>query len=299
MRDATDIVLTAEGVWFAYGDRSGTGDRAKAGSTTEASEGRRDILRGVDLTVGKGELLCLLGANGCGKSTLLETLAGLNRPRLGRVTLDGRDVGSYSPVELARRVAVVFQDEGVPFPFGVMDTVKMGRAPYQSVFGSPGGDDERIALEALRQMGVEHLKDKVYNRMSGGERQMVLIARAVAQQTDVILMDEPTSHLDFKNQAMVMRAAYELANDRGLAVVMTTHSPYQAFLYPTKVALMRDGVLFAQGEAADVMTEENLSRTYDMRVSLKTVLDERTGAECVACTPMLDDDRYRNQGETK
>jgi len=153
----------------------------------------REVFGGLDFEVCAGETLCILGANGCGKTTLLRCLGGGLRLKRGKIALAGRDLAALGPIEIARTMGFVFQEHSAPFPFPVLEVVRMGRAPYLSFLAQPSKRDTAIAEQALEMVGMAHLRDKPYTRISGGERQLVLIARTLAQQPRVILLDEPTS----------------------------------------------------------------------------------------------------------
>lgn len=246
------------------------------------------VLADISFEVYPREVLMVLGANGCGKSTLMRTLLGANRHQHGVITLDGVDVSTLKPVETARRVAMVFQEHTAPFPFSVLDVVKMGRAPYLRFHGAPTKKDVAICEEAVGVVGLSHLREEAYTRLSGGERQLVLIARALAQQTELIMMDEPTSHLDYRNAAVVIKTANRLAIEQDKAVIMITHLPDQAFYYPSKAALMKGGRFFAYGPSRSVLSEANLSAVYNMAIKVLHSRDQMTGGEYVMCRPVLD-----------
>lgn len=248
----------------------------------------RLVLKDVSFELAAGEVLMVLGANGCGKSTLMRLLLGQARPEAGRIRLLGRDVSAMSPRDLARRAAMVFQDHSAPFPFTVEDVVAMGRTPHLGPLGNPSREDRAICAEALDAVGLSHLVAEAYTRLSGGERQMVLIARALAQGTELVMMDEPTSHLDYRNSTMVITMAHRLAAQQGKAVIMITHSPDQALYFPSKAALMRDGGFLAYGAGHEVLTEANLSEVYGMRIQLVRSVD-KAGRESVMCRPVLDE----------
>lgn len=240
------------------------------------SYGERSIFRGVDLDVMSGQVLCLLGANGCGKTTLLRCLSGSLSLNQGTVHLDGQLLSSLEPDQVARKIGFVFQEHRSPFPFSVLEVVRMGRAPHLRAFSSPSRRDTEIAERMLTRVGMLHLKSKPYTHISGGERQLVLIARTLAQEPEVIMLDEPTSHLDFRNQNLVLRIVNQLA-DNGMAVLMTSHMPDHALWYSDQVALMHDGHLITMGPPSEVMTESSLRETYDMNVQMPTIIDARTG----------------------
>lgn len=246
------------------------------------------VLTDVNFEVSAGEVLMILGANGCGKSTLMRALLAERRLASGTVTLVGDDVTGLSAREIARRVAMVFQDHNAPFPFPVLDVVAMGRTPHLSALGAPRTRDREICWEALDLVGMSHLAEAPYTQISGGERQLVLIARALAQQTPLIMMDEPTSHLDYRNAATVIKVAHRLATEQDKAIIMITHLPDQAFYYPSKAALMRGGRFFAYGSSREVLTAARLSATYDMEIKVLTARDPDTGVEHVMCKPMFE-----------
>ena len=237
------------------------------------SYGERQIFGGINLAVSRGEVFCILGANGCGKTTLLRCLGGSLQLQQGCVRLEQEDLGNMKPEEIARKIGFVFQEHETPFPYSVMEMVCMGRAPHLNLFGSPSADDKEIAEEALDRVGMLHLKDKAYTQISGGEKQLVLIARTLTQQPDIIMMDEPTSHLDFKNQVVILQIVNRLAQ-QGMAVLMTSHFPDHALLFSSRVALMKGGKLLNVGKPEEVMTDKTLGEIYGMEVSLISAKDQ-------------------------
>jgi iron complex transport system ATP-binding protein len=246
--------------------------------------GERQVLSRVNLDVFRGEVLTVLGPNGCGKSTLLRCISGALTLDEGSARLDGIEISSLDVTARARKIGVLFQDHVPTFPFPVRDVVSMGRTPYLSHFGSPSPGDAILADEALAKVGMLHLKDRPYSEVSGGERQLVLLARTLVQQPEVILLDEPTAHLDFKNQTRSLRAIGELAI-QGVTMVMTTHDPNHAFLFPGRVVLMQAGGKLIAGPAADVITDASLSATYGIDVAVLSVPDPMDAAEFRFCTP--------------
>jgi iron complex transport system ATP-binding protein len=254
------------------------------------SYGDRQIFSDVNMAVSRGEVFCILGANGCGKTTLLRCLSGSLRLHQGTVRLGKADLSSMKPEEVARKIGFIFQEHETPFPYSVMEVVCMGRAPHLKLFGSPSGRDREIAEEALIRVGMLHLKDKPYTQISGGERQLVLIARTLAQQPDIIMMDEPTSHLDFKNQTVILQIMKQLAQ-QGMAVLMTSHYPDHALLFSSRVALMKEGGFLNIGKPEEVMTDRTLGEVYGMEVSLVSVRDPNTGHDLKLCVPRLNGGR--------
>ena len=223
--------------------------------------GGRAVVEDVSLRLDSGEVLCLLGANGSGKTTLFRTILGLQRPAAGRILIDGCDCAGWSRRKMARTLAYVPQAHTPPFPFSVLDVALTARTPHLSMFAAPSRGDTAIAAEALEAVGVGHLANKRYTEISGGERQLVLIARALAQEAQCLVMDEPTSNLDFGNQVRVLGRVRELAG-RGLAVLMTTHFPDHAFMCASRVAVLKEGKLLAAGSPEDALTQARLESAY-------------------------------------
>ena len=247
------------------------------------SYGQQAVFGGVDLDVYPGEVLTILGPNGCGKSTLLRCIGGVLALDQGAVRFEKVDLSNDVRAR-ARRIALLFQDHTPSFPYPVLDVVSMGRTPYLSAFGVPSPQDITIAEEALEQVGMSHLKNRPYTELSGGERQLVLLARTLAQQPAVILLDEPTAHLDFKNQVRSLQQIGALAG-RGVTMIMTTHDPNQAFLFPGRAALMRPGGSLAVGPAAEVITTESLSAAYGIDVAVLSIERRESLGEMKFCSP--------------
>ncbi len=242
------------------------------------------ILRDVSFSIGAGEALCLLGPNGVGKTTLFRSMLGFLKPLGGKITLDGEDVSSWSPRRLAQNIGYVPQNHTPPFAYGVLDVVTMGRMSRISPVASPSAKDVEAARSCLDQLGIAHLADRLYTEVSGGERQMVLIARALAQEPQLLIMDEPTASLDYGNQVKVLRRIAALV-DSGISVIMTTHFPDHAFLCATKVGLItRDWVRF--GEPAEVVTEESLRETYGVEVRIVRE-ESREYGDLRGCIPIV------------
>lgn len=226
--------------------------------------------RALDCALEAGEVVCLLGPNGSGKSTLMRTLLGL-LPRLaGEVTLDGRDLASWEAPARARRLAYVPQAADSYFDFSLREMVEMGRTAHRGVFASPGAGDREIALAALDRLGIAGLADRPVHAVSGGERQLALIARALATRADYLVMDEPTANLDYGNQARVLEEIARL-KEAGIGVLFSTHHPEHAFRIADRVLLLASGRLAAQGPTLATLTPAALSALYGRPIEVATV----------------------------
>ena len=219
-------------------------------------------LRDINLKVESGRIVTLLGPNGSGKTTLLKCINALLKPKTSCVYVDGKDVLKMKESELAKLMGYVPQSHNPVFPYSVLDVVLMGRTSHLSMFQQPSKADFQKAEEALRSVGLYNLRDRPYTEISGGERQLVLIARALAQEPKVILLDEPTAHLDFKNQFKVLKVIKNVARERDVAVIMSLHDPNLAYLFSDVVALMKDGRIIACSNPDNVITRENIRSVY-------------------------------------
>ena len=240
----------------------------------------RPVGRGLDLALGAGEVLCVLGPNGGGKTTLFRTLLGLLPAQVGEVLLEGQVLGAMSRGDVARRVGYVPQGHGAQFAFTVREAVLMGRTAHISLFATPGAADRAATDRAIAALGIESLAGRVVTELSGGERQLAMIARALAQGARALVLDEPTASLDFGNQVRVLREVRRLAAE-GYAVVFSTHDPGQAFLAASRVLLLARGGAVRQGTPAEVITGENLRAVYGVEVSVAEVDGARV------CLPAL------------
>lgn len=247
------------------------------------SYGPNKILHEISFKVGAGEVMCVLGPNGCGKTTLLKNTLGLLSPESGDVWIDGQNVHKLSAKKLAQVMAYIPQEHTPPFPYKVSDVVLMGRTAYlPSELAMPGKKDEEIAYEALAKLNITYLKDKNYTKISGGERQLVLIARALAQQPKVLIMDEPTASLDFGKQNVVLEHVRQLSQ-QGICILMVTHDPGHALFCADQVVALKRGRLLKIGAPQEVISEESMAEMYDTEVKIGKIKmpDERVISVCV------------------
>lgn len=238
-------LLRVENIGFAYADTP--------------------VLNDVSFSVTKGELVSVLGPNGCGKTTLLKIILGIFAPQAGRVLLNDADIGRIGRKKLARRVAYVPQVHRASFSYPVLDVVMMGRMPHKSFFSRFSKEDEEEALGALEKTGILHLRDKSYTRISGGERQLTLIARALAQGARIFILDEPLNGLDYGNQLRLLEQLHGLCGE-GYTFVKSTHFPDHAFWVSDHVIMLKNGVVHSDGPPNDVITQESLYELYGARV---------------------------------
>jgi iron complex transport system ATP-binding protein len=246
----------------------------------------RPVGRGVAIDVPAARITCLLGPNGSGKTTLLRTLLGLLPPLGGEVVLDETPLARWPARERAARLAYVPQAADSYFDFSVAEMVEMGRMAHRGLFSHPGRGDREQAAAALERLGIAHLADRPINRVSGGERQLALIARALATRATHLLMDEPTANLDYGNQARVLDEIAQL-RDAGVAVLFSTHHPDQALRIADRALLLRAGGLMAAGDAGAVVNSENLSALYGRAIEVVTVrsADGSTRRVCIPSSP--------------
>lgn len=238
------------------------------------SYGSREVLRDISLSASSGELTSILGANGVGKSTLFKCMLGLLPGYTGQILIDGRDIREMSVKELARLVAYIPQMSTSAFNYSVEDIVLMGTTADLSAFRTPGAEELRRADAALERVGICELRHRSFQRISGGERQLAIIARALAQRSNILMLDEPTSALDFGNQMRVLETARELARE-GYTVIQTTHDPERAYMFSDKVIALKNGRVLAQGTPAEVLTADNIAAMYGAAVEMTSLYNDK------------------------
>ncbi|MGB9902977.1 ABC transporter ATP-binding protein [Methanothrix sp.] len=243
----------------------------------------RSVLNNICMEIERGRVITLLGPNGCGKTTLLKVINGLLPPTSGRVYVDCRDTSSMKPGEMAKLMGHVPQAQRSTFPFTILDVVLTGRFSYISPLSKPGERDIEKAYRALEMVGALHIADRPYNQVSGGERQLAMIARALAQEPSFLLLDEPTSYLDFRNQIRILKTVRGFAESGLMTVVMSLHDPSHALMFSDRIVLMRkiDGDcsdmnnVVAMGEPVSVMTPENIRKAYGIDVEMLEIKGRR------------------------
>ena len=244
------------------------------------------ILKNISFTVESGDVFCLLGPNGSGKTTLFRAILGFLKLQGGEILLNGENISNIDRNNFAKIIGYVPQAHTPSFSYKVIDVVLMGRSPHIGRFSSPKRIDIQIAEECLSKLGIEHLRDRIYTEISGGERQLTLIARALAQKPHFLILDEPTSNLDFGNQTMVLKHINRIVKD-GMGVIMTTHFPNHAFLCSTKIALIHKDFQFQVGTPAEIITEDNLRKLYNMNIKIVSIKPETSDNEVKCCIPII------------
>ncbi|MDN5356852.1 MAG: ABC transporter ATP-binding protein [Candidatus Methanomethylophilaceae archaeon] len=239
----------------------------------------KPVLKDVSFQIKEGEILGILGPNGCGKTTLLGNLNRNLSPKGGCVMLDGRDLEEHKKKDIAKDIAVVPQDSRVGFSFTVREIVSMGRMPFQEAFQGDSPEDLRIIDDAMKKTNVLEMADRYINTMSGGERQKVIIARAVAQTPKILLMDEPTLHLDISAQFDILDLVYSLSRNEGLTVVIVSHDLPMVARYCDRIMMIHDYTIHALGKTEDVLTPENMRTVFGVDAELS--VDSKTGKNTI------------------
>ena len=228
------------------------------------------VLHNLSLEIRANTVTAILGPNGSGKTTLLHLIMRMLQPQAGTIMLDNRAQGAYSRRALSRLLGLVPQEESTPFDFSVLEYVLLGRAPHLGMLETPGEKDYHAALEALETVGLLSLRERSVTSLSGGESQMATLARALVQESRILLLDEPTAHLDLGNRNRILNVMRTLA-DNGVTVIFTTHDPNAASAVADDVILVREGTLLAYGSTPAVLNAENLTATYDVPVEVIAV----------------------------
>lgn len=230
--------------------------------------GSKKVLDSVDWIIEKGTIATLIGPNGCGKSTLLRVLTSNYNHFTGKVDYEGRDVTSYSPKEMAKQLAFLPQSPELPKDIVVEELVYCGRFPYQAWWKNTATEDRCAVEDALRATKTLHLKDRVVSSLSGGERQRVWIAMALAQEPNVLVLDEPTTYLDINHQIEILELIKKLNQEKGITVIMVLHELNQAATYSQQVAVLHEGKIAHAGKPSEVMTQDILEKVFSVQVEI-------------------------------
>ena len=240
----------------------------------------KDVFHNIYFKVNKGEIFCLMGRNGCGKSTMIDSILGIHKLKEGSINICENDLNSYNASALAKHISYVPQSYEKSFPYTVQQLILMGRTVHTGLFGNYSKRDYEIADNVMKEIGIYHLKDRPYTNVSGGEMQMIMLSRALVQETEIIVMDEPTSHLDYYNELLFLENVIKLAKENGKTIFMATHSPNQPFFMegsgvPVRVGLMKNGGLTTIGKPSEVLTVENIKDTYSINSVIASINDNK------------------------
>lgn len=229
---------------------------------------KEDVLKNINLSIESYKLTVILGPNGSGKSTLFKCIVGIWKPYTGHIRVLDKKINNLSCSHRAKIFSIVPQEHLATFPYSVFDIVITGRTPYVNMFSSPSQKDYHEVESALTILGIYHLKNKPYNKISGGEKQLVLIARALVQSTPFILLDEPVSHLDFKNQINVLTKIKKLAYSKKITVLVTLHDPNLASLFADNIVVIKNGKVIANGPSKEVFNKELIEKVYGLEIDI-------------------------------
>lgn len=236
------------------------------------SYGTNEVIKGLDLSIKQGKVTTLIGANGCGKSTLFNLITKNLRPNSGEIRLEGKDISQIKLKDFARQVAIVHQYNTAPADISVEKLVAFGRTPYHG-FGRPSNseEDEEKIKRALEITNTEKLKDKAVAQLSGGQKQRVWIAMALAQDTKILFLDEPTTYLDIRYQLQILKLVRKLNEEYGMTVIMVLHDINQSLYYSDEIVAMKDGRITAQGKPEEIITSELIKNVYDVELGISAV----------------------------
>lgn len=233
---------------------------------------KKDIIHGISFEIESGDVVCVLGPNGCGKTTLFKMLLGFLPKSEGEILIGGHEMGKQSQREIARQIAYIPQAHMPAFNYRVIDMILLGRSAHILPLASPSMEDYEIGNKAMKMLNIEYLSQKDYTKISGGERQLVLIARAICQQARVLIMDEPSANLDYANQQLVMKTISKLSEE-GYGVIISTHSPEHPFRLANKALLMKAGRCMGYGKTEEVLSTDALRVAYGIEIEVVQVRD--------------------------
>jgi iron complex transport system ATP-binding protein len=228
-----------------------------------------EVIKGINLSIGQGTIVGLLGANGVGKSTLLKLLTGILSTRHGKILYKGKELKHLPKREISKRIAYVPQSPTFGFPFTVSEIIKMGRAPYLGRFEFENDRDNELAFQAMETVGITHLQDRLVSEISGGEKQLTSFARALAQEPELMVLDEPATFLDVRHKTEILKLLLKLKTQRSISIIAATHDVFSALFYFDKLIILKEGELLAEGECDQVLTDDILSKAYNIDVKVR------------------------------
>ena len=246
----------------------------EAKHVTFSYDGKRTVLNDISFAIDDGKMVCLLGPNGVGKTTLFKIILHLLKEYQGEILVDGDSTEGLTTKEMARRIAYIPQSHTPTFNYTVQEMVLMGTTASLNGWSAPKKEHADLADEKMEQLGILHLRERGFSNISGGERQLALIARALVQQTKVLIMDEPTANLDYGNATIVLEQIRNLAGE-GYTILQATHQPDQAFLFADEVLAVKDGKVMAQGLPKDIITSDFIHDLYGVQVDVQSLYDDR------------------------
>ena len=252
------------------------------------SYGNKQVLNNLSLSIPRGKVVCLMGQNGSGKTTLIDIIMGLNKFIEGNIHINDKDIKGLKTIDIAKQIAYVPQIHKITFPYTVKEVVMMGRTAYMGLFGGPKKKDDEIVMNALKMVGIEDYEDRPYSQLSGGEIKLVLLARALGQGTDIIVMDEPTAHLDLKNELLFLETVSKIVSEDNKTVLIATHSPEHAFYFErlktdVEAALMKDGQIYKIGVPSDIITKESIKDVFNVDADIITTTNDDGIEEKTIC----------------
>ena len=228
-----------------------------------------EVIKNVDISISDGRFIGLLGANGSGKSTLLKILSGILNIKNGKIFYENKELRHISKREVARRISYVPQNSTFGFPFTVSEVIQMGRAPYIGRFEFEGEKDREIVFNVMETLGLLHLQDRLVSEISGGEKQLTSLARALAQEPEIMILDEPATFLDFKHKTEIFKILRKLKEERQISILAATHDIFSSLSFFDEFIILKDGEIFAKGNREEVLKEEILSQAYGTEVRVR------------------------------
>lgn len=247
----------------------------------------RKILKNIKFTLNNGEVLCILGSNGTGKTTLIRCILGFLKPSKGEIFWGNENISSLSVKKRSKLISYVPQYSALGFPYGVREVILMGRITHFKLGSSPSKEDYEIVDRVIDEMNISHIAEDIFQNLSGGEKQMVLMARALVQESEILILDEPTANLDFANQSQILQKINDLSK-RGYTILMTSHFPDHALLISDKVLLIKDGEVFKYGLPEVEVSEKNLSELYETKSAVFETDIVSAGKKAKICIPIIE-----------